>query len=264
MFLMRFGKKAGLSLAIYALSYVPYIGRLVLPAASFYTFSSVVGLGPAGIIFGTGIFLPKRYLVMFLQSYFASRSLMRELVRKQLSYSRIGHWYVAAGAIFLSHQIHKGTEEAMVSRPWRALIWLRCWILHFPSHSSAWSLDLRHCGSINCISHYKDHRSTSTSSWERGICSQPADMDQQARILERQPGRTWCTCSSSGEVQRYARSITRNIIRDPFRATTSLYRTEVTAIRAQLNDRLPGLEWPKIDWYDSAEVSLTAVDERHE
>ncbi len=80
MFLIRFGKKAGLSLAIFALSYVPYIGRLVLPAASFYTFSKVVGLGPAGIIFGTSIFLPRHYLVIFLQSYFASRSLMRELV----------------------------------------------------------------------------------------------------------------------------------------------------------------------------------------
>lgn len=81
MFLMRFGKKAGISLAVFALSYVPYVGRLVLPAASFYTFKSVAGWGPAGIVFGTGIFLPRRYLVIFLQSYFASRSLMRELVR---------------------------------------------------------------------------------------------------------------------------------------------------------------------------------------
>jgi hypothetical protein len=38
-FLMRFGKKAGLSLAVYALSYVPILGRFVLPAASFYTFN---------------------------------------------------------------------------------------------------------------------------------------------------------------------------------------------------------------------------------
>lgn len=80
MFLMRFGKKAGLSLAVFALSYIPYIGRLVLPAASFYTFQNVAGLGPAGIIFGTGIFLPRRYLIIFLQSYFSSRTLMRELV----------------------------------------------------------------------------------------------------------------------------------------------------------------------------------------
>ena len=79
-FLMRFGRKAALSLAIYLLSFLPYVGRFVLPAASFYTFNKAVGLAPAVAIFSTGIFLPKRYLVMFLQSYFSSRSLMRELV----------------------------------------------------------------------------------------------------------------------------------------------------------------------------------------
>jgi hypothetical protein len=84
MFLVRFGKKAGLSLAVFALSYVPIVGRFVLPAASFYTFKQVAGLGPAAVVFGTGIFLPRRYLVIFLQSYFASRSLMRELVRPSI------------------------------------------------------------------------------------------------------------------------------------------------------------------------------------
>lgn len=80
MFLIRYGKKAAISLVVFALAYVPYVGRLVLPAASFYTFNKVAGLGPAAIVFGTGIFLPRRYLVIFLQSYFSSRSLMRELV----------------------------------------------------------------------------------------------------------------------------------------------------------------------------------------
>ncbi|ESZ96188.1 formamidase [Sclerotinia borealis F-4128] len=80
LFLMKFGKKAGLSLAVYALSYVPILGRFVLPAASFYTFNKAAGLGPGLIVFGTGIFLPRKYLVIFLQSYFSSRSLMRELL----------------------------------------------------------------------------------------------------------------------------------------------------------------------------------------
>jgi len=98
MFLMRFGKKAGISLAVFALSYVPYLGRLVLPAASFYTFKSMAGWGPAGIVFGTGIFLPRRYLVIFLQSYFASRSLMRELLEPYFSRIRFTkeqkkHWF---------------------------------------------------------------------------------------------------------------------------------------------------------------------------
>lgn len=80
-FLMRFGRRAGLSLAVYLLSFVPYVGRFVLPAVSLYTFNNAVGWQPAVLIFGSGIFLPRRYLVMFLQSYFSSRSLMRELVR---------------------------------------------------------------------------------------------------------------------------------------------------------------------------------------
>ncbi|KAJ8113747.1 hypothetical protein ONZ43_g5085 [Nemania bipapillata] len=79
-FIWRFVRKASISLAVFALSYVPYIGKLVLPAASFYTFNKAVGLGPAAVIFGTGILLPKRYLVIFLQTYFASRSLVRELL----------------------------------------------------------------------------------------------------------------------------------------------------------------------------------------
>ncbi|KAL9603715.1 MAG: hypothetical protein Q9219_001034 [cf. Caloplaca sp. 3 TL-2023] len=80
-FLYRYGRRAAISLSIYMLSYLPVIGRLVLPAASFYTFNNAVGPLPATIIFGSGIFLPRRYLVIFLQSYFSSRSLMRELVR---------------------------------------------------------------------------------------------------------------------------------------------------------------------------------------
>ena len=78
---MRFGKRAVMSLAIYLLSYLPIFGRFVLPAASFYTLNKALGPLPAIVIFGSGIFLPRRYLVIFLQSYFSSRSLMRELVR---------------------------------------------------------------------------------------------------------------------------------------------------------------------------------------
>ena len=81
-FLIRFGRRAGISLAIYALSYLPVVGRFVLPAASFYTFNKAVGPIPAAVIFGSGIFLPRRYLIVFLQSYFSSRSLMRELVSR--------------------------------------------------------------------------------------------------------------------------------------------------------------------------------------
>lgn len=79
-FLYRFARKGVISLVVFAASYLPVVGRLVLPAASFWTFKSAVGLGPASVIFGTGVLLPRRYLVIFLQSYFASRSLVRELL----------------------------------------------------------------------------------------------------------------------------------------------------------------------------------------
>jgi hypothetical protein len=79
-FFLRYGRKAAISLAVVALSYLPYVGRFVLPAASFYTFSGSVGPQPALVIFGGSLLLPRKYLVAFLQSYFSSRTLMRELV----------------------------------------------------------------------------------------------------------------------------------------------------------------------------------------
>lgn len=80
MFFWRSSRKALISLAVYSMSYLPVVGRFVLPAASFYTTNKAIGLGPASVIFGTGLFLPKRYIIIFLQAYFSSRRLMRELL----------------------------------------------------------------------------------------------------------------------------------------------------------------------------------------
>lgn len=79
-FLYRSGRRAALSLGIYLLTFVPYIGRFVLPAASFYSLNKAAGPIPAAVVFATGLFIPRRYLVVVLQSYFSSRSLMRELL----------------------------------------------------------------------------------------------------------------------------------------------------------------------------------------
>ncbi|KAI1974538.1 hypothetical protein LOZ51_005964 [Ophidiomyces ophidiicola] len=84
-FFTRYSRRTVLSLAVYLLSLLPVIGRFVLPAASFYTFNKAVGPVPATAVFGAGLILPKRYLIMFLQSYFASRSLMRELLEPYFS-----------------------------------------------------------------------------------------------------------------------------------------------------------------------------------
>jgi len=79
-YIIKYGRKGAISLAVVGLSYLPYVGRFVLPAASFYTFSGSVGHQPALAIFGASLLLPRRYLVTFLQTYFSSRTLMRELV----------------------------------------------------------------------------------------------------------------------------------------------------------------------------------------
>lgn len=79
-FLIRYGRKALFSVSILILSYLPYVGKFVLPGISFYYFNNAVGPKPAVVIFASGLVLPKRYLVTFLQTYFSSRSLMRELV----------------------------------------------------------------------------------------------------------------------------------------------------------------------------------------
>lgn len=79
-FLMRYGKKAVLSLSVYLFSHTPYIGKFVLPLLSFYTFDKAVGNKPAILIFASGLVLPKKYLIRFLQTYFGSRSMTRELV----------------------------------------------------------------------------------------------------------------------------------------------------------------------------------------
>ena len=137
-FLIRFGRRAGISLAIFALSYLPIVGRFVLPAASFYTFNKAVGPIPATIIFGSGIFLPRRYLIVFLQSYFSSRSLMRELVRfrtaKAVTFLHGTGLLTSftARALLLPNPFHKGAKKALVPRPRGCIIWIRRRLLYFP------------------------------------------------------------------------------------------------------------------------------------
>ncbi|KAJ5469649.1 hypothetical protein N7539_009267 [Penicillium diatomitis] len=80
MFARRYAKRMGTLLGVYLLSLTPVVGRFVMPAASFYTFRSHVGTAPAAVIFGAGLVLPKAMIVKFLHTYFASRSLMRELL----------------------------------------------------------------------------------------------------------------------------------------------------------------------------------------
>ena len=56
-----------------------------MPAASFFTFKKAVGAAPATLVFGLGLFLPKEYLIIFLQTYYSSRSFAAQLVRSLAS-----------------------------------------------------------------------------------------------------------------------------------------------------------------------------------
>ncbi|KAI5298831.1 hypothetical protein KEM56_003752 [Ascosphaera pollenicola] len=80
-FARRNSKRTMYSIGIYALSTIPTVGRFVYPAASFWAFRKAVGDLPAAVIFGAGLILPKRFMVMFFQSFYSSRGLMRELLR---------------------------------------------------------------------------------------------------------------------------------------------------------------------------------------
>ncbi|KAL7267494.1 hypothetical protein RUND412_009915 [Rhizina undulata] len=84
-FLLRYARKAGISIAVYVLSFTPVVGRFVLPAASFYSLGKALGPAPACTIFVVGLFVPRSWMVIFLQGYFASRGLMRELLEPYFS-----------------------------------------------------------------------------------------------------------------------------------------------------------------------------------
>ncbi|ETN41526.1 uncharacterized protein HMPREF1541_03462 [Cyphellophora europaea CBS 101466] len=106
LFATKYGRRAAISLAIYALTFVPVVGPFVLPAASFYTFNKAVGPVPAAAIFALGLVIPKRFMVQFLSTYFSSRSLMRQLLepyfqRVRFSKEQKKIWFIdRAGVLF--------------------------------------------------------------------------------------------------------------------------------------------------------------------
>ncbi|KAK9325118.1 hypothetical protein V1517DRAFT_315433 [Lipomyces orientalis] len=79
-FVSRYFRRSILSVAIYFLSLIPYVGKIVLQVISFYSFRKTVGVVPAVVVFGTAALVPKKWLTIFLAAYWGSRSLTRELL----------------------------------------------------------------------------------------------------------------------------------------------------------------------------------------
>lgn len=112
-FASKHGKRAAISLAVYLLTFIPKIGPFVLPAASFYTFNKAVGPVPASVIFAGGFFLPKRYMVSFLQTYFSSRSLMSQLLQPYFNRIRFTRqqkeiWFIDRSGVLFGFSVAFG------------------------------------------------------------------------------------------------------------------------------------------------------------
>lgn len=85
-FLFKSLRKAALSVTVYFLTFLPIVGSWVLPMSSAYSLHQVTGPVPAGVFaFAAKFFLPKSWTVKLLQTYFASRTLMRELLEPYFS-----------------------------------------------------------------------------------------------------------------------------------------------------------------------------------
>lgn len=116
-FLFRSARKAGIAISIYLLSFVPLVGKLVLPAVSFYTFNNTVGPGPAVAIFASGLVLPKKYLVVFLQTFYSSRSMMRELVTIRFCEVQFDIAYeMLARTLLQPHPVLQDAKSSLVRR----------------------------------------------------------------------------------------------------------------------------------------------------
>lgn len=103
-FLRRSLRRSAFSMGLYFLSFVPVLGRLVMPVASFYSFNNVVGTPTAVAIFAVGYTLPRRFMVKFITVFWGGRSLVRELLapyftRLPFSKSEREHWYRAREGI---------------------------------------------------------------------------------------------------------------------------------------------------------------------
>ena len=144
-FLERYGRKAVLSLTVLLLSYTPLVGQFVMPAISFYYFRTAVGPKPAIAIFASGVVLPKRYLVRFLQTYFSSRTLMRELVSTRARTKVLALTWSSAPTLLPACSLSARAETQVVSRPRGSTLWLWCRVLHYDQDPSSRRVGLWYC-----------------------------------------------------------------------------------------------------------------------
>lgn len=79
-FIRSYMIRTAMSLAAYSLSGVPILGRLVLPIMTFRSLNPVIGGTAAGFLATMGLVISRKYMVIFLSSFWGGRSLARELL----------------------------------------------------------------------------------------------------------------------------------------------------------------------------------------
>lgn len=80
MFLQRSIKRSIFSIVIFMLSGTPIIGRFITAGVSFYSFHKIVGTATALAIFAIGLSVERRYMIIFLSTFWGGRSLVRGLL----------------------------------------------------------------------------------------------------------------------------------------------------------------------------------------
>ncbi|KAG5357772.1 hypothetical protein CJU89_4242 [Yarrowia sp. B02] len=105
-FLSRMATRTAFTLAMYLIRDIPVLGSLSINSAAFYSFNQVVGTPAAAAVFGLGLMVPKKWLLVFLSAFWGSRSLVRELLIpyfKRIPFTTTDrqHWLAAReGVIF--------------------------------------------------------------------------------------------------------------------------------------------------------------------
>jgi len=162
------GRKAAISLAVLALSYVPYVGRFVLPAASFYTFKKSVGTQPAAAIFAGSLLFPPQI----------PGQLPASLLLVADSYAR------AARALLHTRSLQQRAKEALVQRPSWCALWFRPRLLHLCQDTPRRRPHLRSRRSVHGISHHEDHRAATPAHRSRQVQGRVTALEEQTRVPE--------------------------------------------------------------------------------
>ncbi|RUP17002.1 hypothetical protein BC936DRAFT_139485 [Jimgerdemannia flammicorona] len=88
-YLKRTYKRFKLSILVYALTFVPLIGRFVVPLAGAYTVIKSLGLSLGVAVGVTSYILPPGYGIQILSTLFAMRALTRELLEPYFARTRL-------------------------------------------------------------------------------------------------------------------------------------------------------------------------------